>query len=68
MDFICNPNNLLASANQDGGLERPIQLEWGPDGDLYIVDFGVVTFDDVGMNARPFTCVLLHEDQREWQL
>lgn len=57
-DFIYNKSNLPASANGGGGLERPIQLEWGPQGSLYIVDFGIVDFDDVGMNAHPFTGTL----------
>ncbi|MCJ8163390.1 hypothetical protein MKJ04_00950 [Pontibacter sp. E15-1] len=57
-DFIYNKNNLPASAKGTGGLERPIQLEWSHDGALYIVDFGVVEFDDNGMNAHPFTGVL----------
>lgn len=57
-DFIVNKDNLPASVNKTGGLERPLQLEWGPDGSLYIVDFGVVEFDDKGMNAHPFTGVI----------
>lgn len=57
-DFIYNKNNLPGSAKGTGGLERPIQLEWAPDGSLYIVDFGVVDFDDSGMNAQPFSGVL----------
>lgn len=54
-DFIYNKDNFPASATNSGGLERPIQLEWGPDGSLYIVDFGIIEFDAVGMNAHPFT-------------
>lgn len=57
-DLIYNKSKLPASANKGGGLERPIQLEWSADGSLYIVDFGVVEFDDTGMNAHPFTGVL----------
>ena len=57
-DFIYNKNGLPASARNTGGLERPIQMEWGKDGALYIVDFGVVEFDDSGMNAHPSTGVL----------
>ncbi|WP_347160344.1 hypothetical protein [Pontibacter chitinilyticus] len=57
-DYIHNKNNLPASAKGTGGLERPIQLEWGQDSALYIVDFGVVEFEDSGMNAHPFTGVL----------
>lgn len=57
-DFIYNKSGLPASADNGGGLERPIQLEWDKDGNLYIVDFGVVEFDDTGMNAHPFTGVI----------
>lgn len=57
-DLIYNKNNLPASAKGGGGLERPLQMEWGKDGSLYIVDFGIVEFDDTGMNAHPFTGVL----------
>ncbi|MBU1823249.1 MAG: hypothetical protein KKG00_17345, partial [Bacteroidetes bacterium] len=57
-DLIYNKNRLPASVQESGGLERPIQLEWGRDSSLYIVDFGVVEFDDTGMNAQPYTGVL----------
>ncbi|MGK7391516.1 MAG: hypothetical protein ACNS60_14270 [Candidatus Cyclobacteriaceae bacterium M2_1C_046] len=57
-NFIYNESGLPASATKGGGLERPIQLEWGPDGSLYIVDFGTVEFDDTGMNAHPFTGII----------
>ena len=57
-NFIYNKSGVPASATKGGGLERPIQLGWGPDGSLYIVDFGTVTIDDTGMNAHPFTGVI----------
>lgn len=57
-DFIYNKSGLPASTDDGGGLERPIQLEWDKEGNLYIVDFGVVEFDDTGMNAHPFTGVI----------
>jgi glucose/arabinose dehydrogenase len=57
-DFIHNKNNLPASAKGTGGLERPIQMEWSKEGSLYIVDFGVVEFDDSGMVAHPNTGVV----------
>jgi hypothetical protein len=41
-----------------GGLRRPIMAAWGPDGALYVVDFGVVEFSQSGMNARPDTGVV----------
>lgn len=39
-DFLVNRSRKPASASGGEGLERPIQLEWGPDGALYVVDFG----------------------------
>jgi len=59
MDFIYNKSGLPSSASGDpGGLERPLQLEWDGQGNLYIVDFGRVDFNDKGMKAHPFTGVL----------
>lgn len=58
-DYIYNESRVPASATQNaGGLERPIQMEWSPDGDLYIVDFGIVEFNENGMSAHPNTGVL----------
>lgn len=58
-DYLYNSSRLPASATQNTrGLERPIQLEWSPNGELYIVDFGIVEFNENGMNAHPFTGVL----------
>lgn len=57
-DYLYNRSHLPASVDGSGGLERPLQLSWGPDQSLYIVDFGVVDFDDGGMSAHPFTGVI----------
>nr|WKN38588.1 hypothetical protein K4G66_07720 [Tunicatimonas sp. TK19036] len=57
-DYIYNEDHLPASVNKTGGLERPIQLSWDPDGNLYIVDFGVVEFEEAGMTAHPYTGVI----------
>lgn len=57
-NFIYNKTGLPSSADTSGGLERPLQLEWGPDGSLFIVDFGIVEFNEKGMNAHPYTGVL----------
>ena len=41
-DFAVNRSGLPGSLSDRGGLERPIQARFGPDGSLYIVDFGVL--------------------------
>jgi hypothetical protein len=46
------------AAQDHGGLCRPITAEWGPDGALYVVDFGLFEFSQSGMNARPDTGVI----------
>jgi hypothetical protein len=57
-DFLVNASGRPASSDAGGGLERPIQLEWGADGALYIVDFGVILFDGGNMRAAPNTGVI----------
>ncbi|MDP9478940.1 MAG: hypothetical protein M3R38_25225 [Actinomycetota bacterium] len=57
-DFLVNKSGKPASATGGGGLERPIQLEYAPDGSLYLVDFGVINITEKGMNATPNTGVL----------
>lgn len=47
-----------ASKVGGGGLERPISARFGPDGALYVVDFGVMTVGDDGPTPRPSTGVL----------
>lgn len=62
-DFARNRSGRPASAatpgepgtGSGGGMERPLQLEWGPDGALYIVDFGIITFKESGMTAHAHT-------------
>ncbi|MHB0958337.1 MAG: hypothetical protein ACYC0X_17730 [Pirellulaceae bacterium] len=62
-DFLVNASRRPATASQPdrpqtgngGGLERPLQLEWGPDGALYVVDFGIITVKPMGMKAHPRT-------------
>ena len=56
--FLVNKSGKPASASKGGGLERPVQLEWGPDGALYVVDFGVIEFHKGGMTAHPNTGVI----------
>jgi hypothetical protein len=58
-DFLVNKSGKPASAVRgDGGLERPIQLEYAPDGNLYLVDFGVIDVDQNGLKAIPGTGVV----------
>lgn len=49
-DFAANRSRMPASlTGNNGGLERPIEAKFGPDGHLYIVDFGAVEFrEDAG--------------------
>lgn len=57
-DFIVNKSEKPAWATNGGGLRRPIMPVWGPDGALYVVDFGVIEFSKQGMNAVPNTGVI----------
>lgn len=44
-DLAINRSRLPASqTGNNGGLERPIEAKFGPDGSLYIVDFGVIEY------------------------
>lgn len=52
-DFAVNKSKMPASATKGGGLERPIQIEWGNDGNLYVVDFGSIGISEKGMSAVP---------------
>lgn len=57
-DLLVNKDNKPAWETGSGGLRRPLQVAWGPEGALYIVDFGVIRFDANGMEARPGTGVV----------
>lgn len=56
--LMFNKSGKPASVAERGGLERPIMVEWGPDGALYVVDFGVIEFSTKGMKAHPKTGVI----------
>ncbi len=52
VDLAVNRSRLPASQSEPrGGLERPIQARFGPDGNLYIVDFGVLQWTGQGWQA-----------------
>lgn len=60
-DFAANrgPKNGPASWLESGGLERPIDVGFSPDGrSLYVVDFGVMTMTEKGPEPRQGTGVL----------
>ncbi|MGQ9681665.1 MAG: PQQ-dependent sugar dehydrogenase [Anaerolineae bacterium] len=50
-DLAVNRDRLPASQTGSGGLERPIQARFGPDGALYVVDFGPLELTEQGWEA-----------------
>lgn len=60
-DMAVNRSRMPASmTGNSGGLERPIEAKFGPDGDLYVVDLGVVEYRE-GANdwlATPATGII----------
>ena len=52
-DLAVNRDRLPASQTGSGGLERPIQARFGPDGALYVVDFGPLELAEQGWEAPP---------------
>lgn len=50
-DFATNCDGLPASEGDHGGLERPVQARFGPDGSLYIVDLGALVLQADGWAA-----------------
>jgi glucose/arabinose dehydrogenase len=59
-DFATNRKEAgPASAQDGGGLERPVAVRFNPSGDaLYIVDFGVLAMSDQGPSVRKNSGVL----------
>lgn len=54
--FAINKSGMAASATNGGGFERPIDAVFGPDGKLYVVDFGMAA--EEGENYSPGTGVI----------
>lgn len=59
-DFAVNrQGNGPASLLNTGGIERPVDVRFGPDGlSLYVVDFGVLDMTENGPSPKPGTGVL----------
>lgn len=57
-DFLRNRHPGPATAGTGSGLERPLQLAWGPDNALYVVDFGVISMTKMGLKSYPHTGVI----------
>lgn len=50
--FAINKSGYAASYTNEGGFERPIDIIFGPDEDMYIVDFGVNSEGHHGFEAN----------------
>lgn len=59
-DFAANKGkrNGPASWLKNGGLERPVSVQFSPDGALYVVDFGILTMSEKGPNPHQKTGVI----------
>jgi glucose/arabinose dehydrogenase len=56
MPFVSNATFKPASrSNKEVGLERPIDVKFGPDGAMYIVDFGVLQITEQSIKPVPQT-------------
>ena len=57
-DFATNRNGPPSQNGNQGGLERPVAAKFGPDGNLYVVDYGVVDWRDGGWEAAAGTGII----------
>jgi glucose/arabinose dehydrogenase len=48
-DFIVNDTPGQASRHSGGGLEHPSDVTFGPDGNMYIADWGIARVSDIGL-------------------
>ncbi len=52
-DFISNKTEGQASRHSAGGLEHPSDVTFGPDGDMYIADWGIARISVEGVKVEP---------------
>lgn len=57
-DFITNKFAVEASKRGSGGLEHPSDVTFGPDGAMYITDWGVARITEDGLRLAPNTGVV----------
>lgn len=57
-EFAANRDGYPSGNGNRGGLERPVEAKFGPDGSLYIVDFGVLQWGDGGWEATEGTGIV----------
>ncbi len=57
-DFITNKFSVEASKRSAGGLEHPSDVTFGPDGAMYITDWGVAHITVDGLKLEPNTGVI----------
>jgi glucose/arabinose dehydrogenase len=56
--FVQNRSPGPASRQGSGGIERPVDVKFGPDGSLYVLDFGVSAVDQQKQLSYGHTGVL----------
>ncbi|HEX2052455.1 MAG TPA: PQQ-dependent sugar dehydrogenase [Actinomycetota bacterium] len=52
-DFLANKTEGQASRHSAGGLEHPSDVTFGPDGDMYIADWGIARVSVEGLKLEP---------------
>ncbi len=57
-DFATNRAGPPSQNGNRGGLERPVEAKFGPDGNLYIIDFGVMEWGDGMWSATAGTGIV----------
>ena len=57
-DFAVNRQGPPSQNGNQGGLERPVEAKFGPDGSLYVVDYGVMEWADNRWEATAGTGIV----------